>query len=252
MRSATLLAGLAALSAPLHVAAQASTQADPSQLESPMVRETQLELEDGTAIRFAVSLPSGFDGASDDPRPLVLALHPGGRSAYYGSWFLQTTVEPALRSWGAVMVAPDVPDRSWTTERSERALLTLLEHAFETYDIDRDRVLVTGFSMGGRGTWHVAAKHPDVFTGAIVMAGSPEGVDVHALSATPLYLIHSPDDEVVPFQPVQEAHADLLGLGYPIRLQALPGASHHDMGSYDQALREAGAWILERWLEAEP
>ena len=74
------------------------------------VVETAVELTDGTALRYGIATPAGTDG--DAPRPLVLVLHPGDRGEYYGSSFMQSIVEPALRSWGAVMVAPDVPDRS--------------------------------------------------------------------------------------------------------------------------------------------
>jgi predicted peptidase len=39
--------------------------------------------------------------------------------------------------------------------------------------VDRARVLITGFSMGGRGTWYMAARHADLLTGVIVMATEP-------------------------------------------------------------------------------
>ena len=84
------------------------------------------------------------------------------------------------------------------------------------------------------------------------MAGSPDGVDVDALRRTPLYLIHSPDDAVVPFGPVEAAHGHLAARGYPVRLEVVEGASHHAMGAYVPALEGAGSWILERWEEREP
>jgi predicted peptidase len=215
---------------------------------APTVQETFLELDDGTILRYAVALPAGhLDATQSDARPLVLALHPGGRSPSYGRWFMESTVEPALRSWGAVMVAPDVPDRSWTTPLSERALLALIERVFAEYAIDRGKVLVTGFSMGGRGTWYMAATHPDVFTGAIVMAGAPGEARLDDLAPVPLYLIHSPDDEVVPFLPVRETYDALAARGRDVALEVLPGVSHYTMGAYVPALREAAAWMLARW-----
>ena len=214
----------------------------------PRVVETSLELSDGSSLRYGIALPDGYDGSAGELRPLVLALHPGGRAAYYGSSFMTSIVEPALRSWGAVIVAPDVPGRSWATPGAEGAVLALLEHVLGEHAIDASRVLVTGFSMGGRGAWHFAARHPDSFTGAIIMAGSPGG-DVEMLGSTPIYLIHSPDDEVVPFEPVVEAYRALEARGHPVEMRVLPGAGHYMMGAYIPALRLAGAWMLERWLE---
>jgi predicted peptidase len=219
----------------------------------PQVTETALPLVDGSSLRYAISLPDGYDGSPDATRALVLALHPGGRSPGYGSSFLRSIVEPALRSWGAVMIAPDVPDRSWSTPRSERAVLGLVQHVLEQHGaIDRGRVLVTGFSMGGRGTWFLATHHPEVFTGAIVMAGSPDRDDLDRLSGTPLYLIHSPQDEVVPYEPVEAAYLTLAGRDHPVELRVLPGAGHYAMGAYVQPLRLAGEWMLARWMERAP
>ncbi len=212
----------------------------------PRVTETTLELGDGSTMRYAIAIPDGYDGSDDDPRPLVLVLHPGGRAPNYGSSFMQSIVEPGLREWGAVMVAPDVPDGSWATSRSEAAVLALVQHVFAEQAIDRARVLVTGFSMGGRGTWHMAARHPEVFTGAIAMAGAPGRDDVASVSI-PLYLIHSPDDEVVPFEGAEAAYRALAARGHPVEMRVVPGLGHYMMGGYVPALRVAGRWMLERW-----
>ena len=213
---------------------------------APVV-ETTLQLSDGTLLRYGITAPATTDGGA--LRPLVLVLHPGDRGEYYGSSFMQSIVEPALRSWGAVMVAPDVPDRSWATARSEGAVLTLIEHVRSRYSIDPARILVTGFSMGGGGTWYMAARHPDLFTGAIAMAGSPRQVDLDALTM-PVYVIHSPDDEVVPFAGAEEAYRALSARGHPVELRVLPGLSHYMMGAYVPALRLAGGWMVERWVES--
>jgi predicted peptidase len=219
-----------------------------AQADAPRVSETTLELPNGSTLRYGISIPEGYGDSDPGPRPLVLALHPGGRARYYGSSFMRSTVEPALRSWGAVLVAPDVPGSSWATEDSEEAVLALLQEVLERYTVDPDRVLVTGFSMGGRGAWHMASRHPEVFAGAIVMAGSPGAGDVSSWDpSTPLYLVHSPDDEVVPFGPVEQAYLTLAQRGHRVELRVLPRASHYMMGAYVPALRMAGDWMLTQW-----
>jgi predicted peptidase len=224
-------------------------EAAPAQGVAPArVVETTLELGDATVLRYGIALPAGYDAIERDPRPLVLALHPGGRGEYYGSAFMQGIVEPALRAWRAIIVAPDVPDRSWATPRSERAVMALLERVMSEHAIDPGRVLVTGFSMGGRGTWYMAARHAGVLTGAIVMAGSPSDQDIQTMEI-PIFLIHSPDDEVVPFGPAEAAYTALAARGHPVEMRVLPGASHYMMGAYVPVLRVAGSWMLERWAE---
>ena len=101
--------------------------------------------------------------------------------------------------------------------------------------------------MGGRGTWYMATRHPDLFTGAIVMATGPGDGSLESLAAMPLYIIHSPDDGVVPYEPVEETALMLAARGYPVQMMRLPGASHDMMGDYVIPLRAAGAWMQEQW-----
>ena len=214
---------------------------------APRVTETVFELPGGGEMLYAISLPAGYDGGSDDPRPLILALHPGGRSPYYGSSFMRQIVDPALRGWGAVIVAPDVPTRSWANEDSEEAVLALLNDVLENHTIDRTRILVTGFSMGGRGTWYLATRHADLFTGAIPIAASRGDDSLDGLGAMPVGLIHSPDDEVVPYGPAEETALLLAERGHPVQMIRLAGASHYMMGNYIAPLRTAGEWMKEQW-----
>ena len=218
---------------------------------APRVTETVFELAGGQEMLYAISLPAGYDGSSGDPRPLILALHPGGRARYYGSDFMRQIVDPALRGWGAVIVAPDVPSRSWANEDSEQAVLALLDDVLENHTIDRTRILVTGFSMGGRGTWYMATRHADFFTGAIAMAASRGDDSLDGLGAMPVHLIHSPDDEVVPYGPAAATAQLLAERGHPVQMIRLAGASHYMMGDYVAPLRAAGEWMKEQWQAGE-
>lgn len=214
---------------------------------APRVTETVFELAGGQEMLYAISLPAEYDGSPDNPRPLILALHPGGRSRYYGSAFMQQIVDPALRSWGAVIVAPDVPARNWANEDSERAVLALLNDVLENHVIDHGRILVTGFSMGGRGTWYLATRHADLFTGAIPIAASRGDDSLDGLGTMPVHLIHSPDDEVVPYEPAEETTRLLTERGHRVRIIRLAGASHYMMGSYIAPLQAAAEWMREQW-----
>ena len=215
----------------------------------PRVIETVLELADGGEMRYAISIPSDDADAETDrtPRPLVLALHPGGRSVYHGSDFMQQVVELALREWEAIIVAPDVPSRHWADQVSERAVLALLDHVVAHHSIDLDRILVTGFSMGGRGVWFFATRHADLFTGAIPMAASRGNNSLDGLGTMPVHIIHSPDDEVVPYGPAEETAELLAERGHPVRLLRVGGLGHYNMGGYIKSLQLAGEWMEEQW-----
>jgi dienelactone hydrolase len=84
---------------------------------------------------------------------------------------LQILVRPALAELGAIIVAPDSLGGGWESAENERAVNQLLDAVLASYSIDTKKITITGFSMGGSGTWHVAAKFPQRFTAAIPMAG---------------------------------------------------------------------------------
>ena len=219
------------------------------QSSPPEITETVFALEDGGEMRYAISVPADYQASQDAPRPLVLALHPGGRFPYYGSDFMQSIVEPALREWDAILVAPDVPSRSWASADSERAVLALLDEVISTHTIDQTRILVTGFSMGGRGTWYFATRNPQLFTGAIPMAAARGTDPLEELAGMPVHLIQSPDDKVVPYPPAEEA-VEFLARRGRARLTRLSGVGHYQMRSYIVPRRTAGEWIRDQWQTA--
>jgi predicted peptidase len=182
------------------------------------------------------------------PKPLILALHPNGSGQpYYGSAFMRQIILPALGDLQAVIVAPDCPARSWNDPTADRAVLALVEKIRNEYVIDSRRILVTGFSMGGRGTWFMAAHHADLFTAAIPMAASIGDEPIDRLGLVPTYIIHSRNDRVVPFDPAEQNARRLEALGRPIRFEELREPSHYQMGGYIDALHRAGQWVAEKW-----
>lgn len=199
-------------------------------------------------VRYAVSVPDGYDPAK--PAPLVLVLHPGGqRVPYYGAEFTRRVVEPALRQLRPIMIAPDCPAAAWSDAAADKTVMTLINDAMRAYAIDRKRVLVVGYSMGGRGTWYMASHHQDLFTAAIPMAASTRDLAIDQLGRQPTYIIHSRADEVVPFEPADRLARDLRKMGRDVQFEALDDLTHFDMVSYVDALRVAGRWVARRWKD---
>ena len=201
---------------------------------------------DGSTVLYAVSVPRGYDPRR--PAPLVLVLHSGGeRMRYYGAAFTRLLVEPALGPLQAIMLAPDCPTNSWTDPAAEEIVMALLQQTLENYAIDRRRVLVTGFSMGGRGTWFMSARHPDLFTAAIPMAASVGDEPLDRLGTMPTYVIHSRADQVVPFAPAERLATELRTMGREVRFEALDDFGHFEMFRYVDALKRAGQWVAKEW-----
>lgn len=219
--------------------------AAPVWAEPPGYHQRVFRTADGVEMAYAISIPRGD---TTSPRPLVLALHPGGdRPPYYGGWFAKLVVLPALTDLQAIVVAPDCPTKTWAEPGADAAVSALLEKVLAEERVDKRRILVTGFSMGGRGTWYFSARHPKLFTAAIPMAASTGEQPAESLALMPTYIVHSQKDERVPFGPAEQNALALKALGRVVQFDAVTDLGHFQMGGYVPSLKRGVQWVVERW-----
>ncbi|MDT5015161.1 MAG: hypothetical protein QOD39_1321, partial [Mycobacterium sp.] len=197
-------------------------------------------------VRYALALPPHT--ASPQPVTLVLALHPGGGTVpYYGGAFLDRLVAPALDGLDWILLAPDCPAATWDDPTAERAAVALTQDVARRYRVNLNRVLVTGFSLGGHGTWFLSSRHPDLFTAAIPMAGWADDQSTARLASIPTYIIHGDRDQVVPYPPVLRLWESLRAAGHHVQLETVTGAGHYDTPAYLGALRRGAEWVRAQW-----
>jgi predicted peptidase len=182
---------------------------------------------------------------NDGTVPLVLALHWGGEvTPYFSMGFLGSLAVPGLEELGAIIVAPDCPGESWTDPISERVVLALLDYAVGNWPVDRRRIVVTGYSMGGIGTWFFASRHPEWFSAAVPVAGRPEGDgDVRV----PIYAIHGKRDEVIDLEPTRRAIERLRAKGVQVELVVVKRPSHYQTREFVEPLKAAVTWLRRLW-----
>jgi predicted peptidase len=101
--------------------------------------------------------------------------------------------------------------------------------------------------MGGIGTWHMVARHPQLFSAAIPMSGTIGLETVKKIENTPFYVIHSKQDEIFPYQQVEEMVQILKDREVPVQLELIDGISHYNTAGFAEYLRKAVPWIKEIW-----
>ena len=228
---------------PHSVAAQA---VDDSPVLTPGLHSLSLPRADEPAVRYAISIPRNYSPST--PVPLILALHfgvGGGDASGAGGDVVRILIGPALAELGAVIVAPDSVRGDWSSPENERAVNALLDMVLVRYSIDKKKVAVTGFSMGGAGSWHFVEKFPERFSAAIPVAGRPPATA--AGWRLPVLAIHSRDDQVVPFGPTEARITELQKAGVNAKLIALTGITHYETYRFRDALRQAVPWLREIW-----
>lgn len=221
------------------------TEAKGSQAPVPSsgVRSLTLERAGGPPVHYAISIPAGYSPSSRVP--LVLALHFAGDPDGAGRAVLEILVRPALADLGAIIVAPDSLGSGWDTAENDRAVNQLLDAVISSYSIDTKKIVVTGFSMGGRGAWYFGAKYPQRFSAAIPLAGVPPASA--AGWGLPVLAIHSRDDEVAPIAPTEARIKELQKNGARAELIALTGITHFQTYRFVDGLRRAVPWLREIW-----
>ena len=127
-------------------------------------KATFISAIDGSCQYYAVLIPKDYDPQKE--YALILTLHGAGVEA-------SRLVDcHAQKDW-AFVVAPTNRRRfgfDWQ-DWGRLDALEVLDLVKRTFPIDTNRVYLTGHSMGGHGTWHIALAHPDLFAAAAPLAG---------------------------------------------------------------------------------
>jgi predicted peptidase len=215
-------------------------------LEAGMNRE-RLDVPQVGKVRCAIDIPETYDGQT--PVPLVLMLHYGyvgaAPEAYTGVDMIKTFGKGS-KELGAITIAPDALGGDWTSRRNEQAAMWLVNSAMQTWNIDPERVIVTGYSMGGEGAWYLGSKHQDVFTAAVPIAAPVAGANNWKI---PVYAVHSESDDIVPYEAARSHAAAVKAAGGNVKFRTAFGPTHYDTERYGNYFVEAAHWLQDQWKQ---
>jgi len=193
--------------------------------------EQSLALPGGGEVPYLLYLPEDYD-TGDGQAPLMLFLH--GRGESYGplslvkKWGPPRQIEQG-QAFPYVVVSPQCPEKgSWSDETRQAGLVALLDHIEKTYRIDSKRIYLTGLSMGGYGTWRLAADHPKRFAAAAPVCGGGKTEDASKLKDLPMWVWHGTEDKAVPFERSKHmVEAIQAAGGTQIRFTTLENIGHN-------------------------
>ena len=152
---------------------------------------------------------------SEQRRPLVVFLHGAGERGddntsqlmYLPIRFVR---DSHLRDRACYVLAMQCPrDDQWATYNTRTtsptnptdamtALMAALNEVIATHQVDRSRIYLTGLSMGGYGSWDLAARHPELFAAVVPICGGGHIDTAARLTDMPIWAFHGMDDNVVP------------------------------------------------------
>jgi pimeloyl-ACP methyl ester carboxylesterase len=164
--------------------------------------------------------------------PLIIYLHGGSDRGTDLTKLYSSGIPDQIyrgREFPFIIIAPQCPTHiRWSTDNWFE---NLYEEINEKYRIDTNRVYLTGFSLGGAGTWYIAAKYADKFAAIAPMGGFTSHMDfidnnIDRLIDMPIWAFHGKIDNVVPFEETERIIKKLDGKNKNLRFSAEPEVGH--------------------------
>jgi len=189
-------------------------------------------------------LPKDFD--ENKKYPLVFFLHGAGERGDDLDIAMRHGFMKHVREDGAeypfIFVGPQCPnDKYWGCYTE--SLLAFLDYICETLPVDKERVYLTGLSMGGTGTWMLAMAAPERFAAIAPVCGSGICWYGEALKDIPVMMYHGDLDDIVPIDESITMLRAINAHGGNARLKILNGVEH-DAWNYAYAGSELADWLL--------
>ena len=163
----------------------------------------------GTNRTYNVIVPNNLG----ENRPLLIFCHGYNQDANWmqNSEFKNETVsmEAVCDTAKFVCVFPNGIDKAWDTggDRDINFIKAIIDRMVTLHNIDRNRVYLGGFSMGGMLTYHAMNKISDLIAAFCPVSGYPMGGATASASARaiPILHIHGTADETCAFSGAQPA-----------------------------------------------
>ena len=220
----------------------------------------------------------------DEPKPLILEVSPGAISNLSGAVAMTEEIVGIAARHGRACVVIRPTGRgpgSVYQNYGEVDVLEAIAHAASHYAIDRDRITVTGSSMGGAATWYLISHYPDLFAGAAPFCGycdyrlweKPGGLTFHMheweepswkarsatllvenLEHTPVWMVHGAWDRAVgggvPVEHSQQMARLMEEKGYTHTFTEVPKMGHGCR--VPEVWEQVVLWLLDQRKQRNP
>lgn len=172
---------------------------------------------DGYTLPYRIYIPKNYD--CGERYPLVLFLHGAGERGDDNEKQLNAGIKRAFEDvtspiYDSIVIAPQCPvGAQWVMtpwekgnyvidnvpeSRELECVCGILDECIDYYNVDTDRVYVTGLSMGGFGTWDMLARHGSRFAAGMPICGGGDPGRAKYLKRIPIWTFHGSADGDVP------------------------------------------------------
>ena len=154
---------------------------------------------DGYKAKYVAFIPHTYDG--NKVFPVILFLHGSGAKGTDGRDHLKGALAKAIRSqeqkFAFIAVFPQAHVGDWQASSPDgKRALAILDEVEKNYNVDTKRVYLTGLSMGGEGTWSLAAAYPDRWAAIVPIAGGGDTATAARFKHIPCWYFQGDADQL--------------------------------------------------------
>lgn len=190
---------------------------------------------------YLVKVPAGYFETAK-PFPLVMFLHGGAKSSP-GKWNWLTNQFHMPEDDPYIIVTPAKKELDWNPQKTIDVITDIKAHL----RVDVDRIYLTGLSMGGRGTYIVAAVYPEVFAALMPLSSHHSPYSYVPLAPRvahlPIWTSHGDRDSVSSHNLAAKMVGTLENLQSNVTFVSIPREGH---GGWEKIYRRASTfeWLL--------
>jgi predicted peptidase len=152
-----------------------------------------LDANDRPLLRGRLYVPP--EAAGPAPRPLILFLHGAGEQGVDNQRQVNQNIDGLFaeaKERGAFLYAPQT-NIGWTSITIEDRLMPMIDRAVAEFNVDANRIYLTGISMGGGGAFYMLNERPDLFAATVPIVGAYP-VDPARVLDEAIWAFHPRDD----------------------------------------------------------
>ena len=181
---------------------------------------------------YITYLPRDYDPDTVKKWPLIIYLHGGSDRGTDLNKLYASGIPDQIyrgREFPFIIISPQCPEHiRWSTDNWFE---NFYKEVTDKYRVDTNRVYLTGLSLGGSGTWYIAAKYPDKFAAIAPISGFTSHLDyidknIDRLIDMPLWAFHGKIDNVVPFEETERIIKKLEGKNKDLKFSVEPDVGH--------------------------
>jgi len=133
---------------------------------------------------------------------------------------------PVGEVWAPLFWQPSTAKYQSRQSKMGRLVTELAIKCIDTLPVDKDRVLLTGLSLGGYGVWDLLARNPSMYAAAMPVCGGGCPETCRKFANVPIWVFHGEKDPNVSVKLSRAMVSELWRLDAPVRYRETPDAGH--------------------------